>query len=46
MYNYYWSSTESDLDNAWGFYFNNGYVEYPSTKSTNAYVRAVKSITI
>lgn len=40
--NFYWSSTEFDLGNAYRMYFGNGNQEY-NNKSGNNYVRAVRS---
>ena len=39
---YYWSSTEGDDDDAWSFYFNDGYAPNTSKSGTN-YVRAVRA---
>lgn len=41
----YWSSTEYNSINAWGFYFYNGTVN-PSTKDDTFYVRAVRQFSI
>ncbi len=40
--NYYWSSSEYDGTDAWGFYFGYGTAGYDS-KSTTSYVRAVRA---
>ena len=39
---YYWSSTESDYDGAWSFYFDLGAADY-SSKTYPIYVRAVRA---
>ena len=41
--NFYWSSTESGLSNAWYFYFDYGDA-YTNNKSFTNYVRAVRDI--
>jgi hypothetical protein len=40
---YYWSSTESDVSNAWYFLFYSGYASSGYTKGNSYYVRAVRA---
>ena len=40
---YYWSSAEHDGDDAWVFYFDNGYAGNVYVKSFTLYVRAVRA---
>jgi len=42
---YYWSSTESDANNAWRQYFDGGY-QGTSGKTNSSYVRAVRRIAV
>jgi len=42
---YYWSSSEYNSYNAWGFYFGNGYTD-DYNKYNDYYVRAIRSLTI
>ena len=42
---YYWTSTQSDADNAWRRYFLTG-GEYADGKDTNFYVRAVRRVPV